>query len=116
MRQAFTRASTEAVQLREEKEALLAKVSGLKMSIHTNEILDDLIEPMAGKVFWFMCLYCVGVGLLVVASASWSVQSGRGALSDGVLKLLVGSTAVTVIGLVGTIVAGIFANARRRSN
>ena len=64
---------------------------------------------MANKIFAFMCWYCIFVGSLLIVNISKSL------LPVKLLTVLVGSTAVTVVGLVGTIVAGIFSGARRHS-
>jgi hypothetical protein len=74
-------------------------------------ILNQLITPYASKTFWFMCIYCSFVGLVLLANA---VGSFKLPISDGVMQILVGSTAVTVIGLVGMVLTGIFVGARKR--
>lgn len=75
----------------------------------TVDILDSLIEPMARRSFNFMCAYCGAVGTLVTLHG-FKVRSFQ--LPDTVLQFLVGSTAVTVIGLVGMVLTGIFIGAR----
>jgi hypothetical protein len=58
-----------------------------------------------------MCLYSAGVAFLLLLSGG-NVNGFY--LEKDVLVLLVGSTAVTVIGLVGMVLTGIFVGARGR--
>jgi hypothetical protein len=95
----------------EEKVNLQAAHDKLESRVKTTEILDDLIEPYAFKTFWFMCSYCAFVALALCAHG-WGWGSFK--LPDSVLDFLVGSTAVTVIGLVGMVLTGIFVGARQR--
>jgi hypothetical protein len=81
----------------------------LKRRISTSKLLDDMIQPYADRAFTFMCVYCGVVGLMLFASGN----PGGFWLSDTVLSYLVGSTAVTVIGLVGMVLTGIFVGARK---
>ncbi|MEQ1900260.1 MAG: hypothetical protein ABL866_05960 [Devosia sp.] len=102
LREAFTRVSEEKAQLQVELDALAKKV-------RTLEILDDLIEPYAKRAFAFMCCYCGAVGIILLLHGfrhRWFF------LPESVLDFLVGSTAVTVIGLVGMVLTGIFVGAR----
>lgn len=76
-----------------------------------NEILNSLIEPYAGKAYWFMCSYCFIVAIMLLLHG-FSISNFT--LPESVLQFLVGSTAVTVIGLVGMVLTGIFVGARRQ--
>lgn len=102
LRDAFVRLSEENATLKEDLEVTRKRV-------RTIEILDDLIEPMAKRSFGFMCAYCGAVGALVTLHGFklWSFS-----LPESVLQFLVGSTAATVIGLVGMVLTGIFVGAR----
>lgn len=89
----------------------------LKRKLHHAEIenntrseLNSLIRPMATKTFWFMAFYSLGVGCVVVADGVGLHFS----LPESVLNYLVGSTAVTVIGLVGMVVTGVFLGGKRK--
>tara|TARA_R110002126_G_scaffold274922_1_gene420203 strand:+ start:269 stop:697 length:429 start_codon:yes stop_codon:yes gene_type:complete len=93
-----------------EKDALQAELDQTKKRIRTIEILDELIEPYAKKAFIFMCVYCGVVAALLVLDGFNICQFS---LPENVLKFLVGSTATTVIGLVGMVLTGIFVGARR---
>ncbi|WP_461658208.1 hypothetical protein [Methylorubrum aminovorans] len=95
-------ATTKKCQLEEELQRERSKNT-------TRAILDDLIKPFADRVFAFMCGYSAIVGCFVF-------YHGLGLgfkLPDTVLNYLVGSTAVTVLGLVGTVLTGIFVGARK---
>jgi hypothetical protein len=93
-----------------EKEALAEKLDQTEKRVRTVEILDELLEPMATKAFWFMCAYCAAVGALVAFHGFGFCEF---ALPESVLQFLVGSTATTVIGLVGMVLTGIFLGARK---
>ncbi len=58
-----------------------------------------------------MCVYCGGVWLMLMLRGFEDLGFR---LPDSVLQLLVGSTAVTVIGLVGMVLTGVFVGARSR--
>lgn len=93
-----------------EKDELQAELEETRKRVRTIEILDDLIEPMANKAFVFMCAYAGIVALLLILHGFTGIPF---TLPDSVLEFLVGSTAVTVIGLVGMVLTGIFVGARR---
>lgn len=93
-----------------EKDELQADLEETQRRVRTIEILDDLIEPMANKAFWFMCAYAFVVAVILALDGFEEVAFD---LPDSVLEFLVGSTAATVIGLVGMVLTGIFVGARR---
>lgn len=64
---------------------------------------------MANRSFRFMCVYCAVVGEMVPFHG---FKLFRFQLPASVLNFLVGSTAATVIGLVGMVLTGIFVGAR----
>lgn len=82
----------------------------LKKQINTSIILDRLIKPFAVATFMVVCLYCLCVAATLVVHG---LDYVRRPLSDTVLQTLVGSTAVTVIGLMGMVLTGIFVGARK---
>lgn len=89
-----------------ELDALRAQVEA-----ETARTLNDLIKPSAERAFRFMWWYCGSVlGLLLL--------HGFGILGFNLpasaLDYLVGSTAVTVLGLVGMVLTGIFIGARKK--
>lgn len=93
-----------------ERDDLQAELEKTRKRVRTVEILDDLIEPFAHKAFWFMCFYCGIVGEMLLFHG---FKLFGFSLPDSVLQFLVGSTATTVIGLVGMVLTGIFVGARR---
>jgi hypothetical protein len=95
----------------QEKAELELELDRLKRANRASEILDNLIEPFANKTFYFMCTYCAFVGLIVILNAFGCFSRQ---ISDSVAQILVGSTAVTVIGLVGMVLTGIFVGARNK--
>lgn len=100
------------VQVSEEKDALQQELDATRKRVRTVEILDELIEPYAKRSFWFMCIYCGIVALMLLMHGC--ANSGF-KLPESVLQFLVGSTATTVIGLVGMVLTGIFVGARGRN-
>ncbi|MBY6044147.1 hypothetical protein [Phaeobacter italicus] len=100
---AFSRVTEENAALKEENAALQTRA-------RTTEILDDLMKPYAEKAFIFMCSYSAFVGLFLLMNAFGCFQQK---VETSVLEFLVGSTAVTVIGLVGMVLTGIFVGARK---
>ncbi len=106
----FNTVSNEKIDLQREVERLMSRTAELERTVRTNDILDSLIVPMSGKIFWFMCACCLYAGFIIL------VVCIKGNLSVKTLDVLVGSSAITVVGLVGTIVAGIFTGARRGRN
>ncbi|MCZ4351990.1 hypothetical protein O4H61_05635 [Roseovarius aestuarii] len=93
-------------------ENLLLKqaVSNLEQKLKTKDILDGLIEPYALKSFRFMWIYCGFVGVVLLLD-SFKICGFN--MDPTVQAYLVGSTAVTVIGLVGMVLTGIFVGARK---
>ena len=96
-----------------EKDELLAELEATQKRVRTIEILDKLIEPMAHRSFWFMCAYAGVVALLLALHGFTGVAFK---LPDSVLEFLVGSTAATVIGLVGMVLTGVFVGARGKKD
>ncbi len=97
----------------DDKANLQIELDRIKKENRGAEILDGLIEPFANKTFKFMCAYCGFVALLIAMNA---FNCFKRPIADGVLQILVGSTAATVIGLVGMVLTGIFVGARKKRN
>lgn len=94
----------------EENARLQQELSDLRRGTSTIRELDGLIKPSAKNAFRYMSCYSLGSFVLLVLDGSgW----GGFNLDESVLDLLVGSTAVTVLGLVGMVLTGIFVGARR---
>jgi len=85
-------------------------VAELEQKLRTNDILDGLIEPYAGRAFNFMCVFSGFVGSVLLLD-SFNISGFE--MDPTVQAYLVGSTAVTVIGLVGMVLTGVFVGARK---
>lgn len=94
----------------EENSQLKQDLEEADKKVKTTEILDEMLKPSADKAFNYMFLYSFGVFVLILANATGSFENE---IEPEVLKFLVGSTAVTVIGLVGMVLTGIFVGARK---
>ena len=94
----------------EENAALKEEIDELRKKARTTQILDDLMKPYASRAFWFMCGYSSFVGIFLLLDAFGCFKKS---VDTSVLEFLVGSTAVTVIGLVGMVLTGIFVGARK---
>ena len=99
-------------ELSQRYDTLKAEYDRLKASNNTISILNDLMKPSANKAFWYMFAYLGFVGLVLIMNGFGCFKVG---LDTEVLKFLVGSTAATVLGLVGMVLTGIFVGARRHS-
>lgn len=100
---ALARVSDENFQLKQDLDEAEKK-------IRTSEILDNMLEPSAKKAFNYMFAYSGAVGLILLMNGFGCFVN---MLDAEVLKFLVGSTAVTVIGLVGMVLTGVFIGARK---
>ena len=100
--------------LGQENSDLREENQNLRNHKHAAEELNKLIGPYASKAFWFMCSYSAIVALFLACSGAdfWYLEHFE--LDTSVLEFLVGSTAVTVIGLVGMVLTGIFVGARKK--
>ncbi|MDA9062270.1 hypothetical protein N9K23_02765 [Planktomarina temperata] len=85
-------------------------VAELEQKLRTKDILDGLIEPYVGRAFNFMCVYSGFVGSVLLLD-SFNISGFE--MDPTVQAYLVGSTAVTVIGLVGMVLIGVFVGARK---
>ena len=85
-------------------------VAELEQKLRTNDILDGLIEPYAGRAFNLMCVFSGFVGSVLLLD-SFNISGFE--MDPTVQAYLVGSTAVTVIGLVGMVLTGVFVGARK---
>lgn len=97
------------VETADENFALKEEVGRLRIYNGTRQLLDELIKPFAERAFWFMCSYC-GFAAVVLVAHGFHILNFN--LPDQVLGYLVGSTAVTVIGLVGMVLTGVFVGSR----
>ena len=103
--------------LSDENASLKDDLRELKARGNTHEILDSLIWPFAKGAFTFMCVYCAAVfGILIADGTTLQAEWGdEFDIKDTTLNVLLGSTAVSVIGLVGTVLTGVFFGARGKN-
>lgn len=97
----------------EENIGLMDRVAAAERRNATSSILDKLIVPYAKMAFRYMIGYSICVALLLIASGVNAGWFSHFNLPGSTLDFLVGSTAATVIGLVGMVLTGIFIGARK---
>lgn len=97
-------------ELAAELEARDAELNRLKGKKTVEEVRAQMLERYSDNVFWFVVIYCgvVGVMLLLAGFGAWTGF----ALSDAILGIIAGSTAVSVIGLIGMVVSGLFGSSK----
>ncbi len=100
---AFVRVTDENASLKEQNEQL-------KRKSETTGILNSLMVPSATKAFRYMFVYSGSVGVILLMNAFGCFKNP---IPPSVMQVLVGSTAVTVIGLVGMVLTGVFVGARK---
>lgn len=93
--------------LSEDLAAALAENEKLKQFIDV--VKARMLERYVNKVFNFVALYCVAVGVLLLLSGL--PRSGF-RLPTTILGIIAGSTAVSVIGLIGFVITGLFGRSR----
>tara|TARA_R110002074_G_scaffold384791_2_gene565653 strand:- start:188 stop:535 length:348 start_codon:yes stop_codon:yes gene_type:complete len=93
------------VELQEELASLDADNERLSAMQNLDVVRANLMKPYANKVFNFLVAYCTAIGVMLVFAGFrvWGFY-----LSDPILGIIAGSTAVSAIGLVGWVVKGIF--------
>jgi hypothetical protein len=96
-------------QLAAENEQLRAEVDRLTGSQTYEEVRVQMMKPYANKVYWFLVWYCVFVAIVILLCG---FRLGGFQISDTVLGIIAGSTAVSAIGLVGFVVSGLFGSGK----
>ncbi len=86
-------------------ESAEAENQRLKGEVSIEKVKAEMMKPYAGKVFWFVAFYCVGVGGLLLLQG---FKTNGFTLPATVLDIIAGSTATSVLGLIGIIVSGLF--------
>lgn len=84
-----------------EAEAEIARLEG-KQTVEA--VKAELIKPYANKVFWFVVAYCASVGAFLLMDG----LPGGFTLKESTIGIIAGSTAVSVIGLIGMVISGLF--------
>jgi hypothetical protein len=90
-------------------EELDAEVTRLKGKKTFDDVRASMAEPYANKVFGFLVGYCVFVAAVLIMDGFPCFGFH---ISDVVLGIIAGSTAVAAIGLVGFVVSGLFGAAK----
>jgi hypothetical protein len=96
-------------ELQVENAELRMQLDQVEGQLTVEQVKAKMMEPWANKVFTFVCWYCVVLGALVLLSG-FNVCGFS--LSDTVLSVLAGSTAASVVGLVGIVASGLFGGRR----
>lgn len=89
-------------------EAEIERLEGLQT---VEQVKASLLAPYSERVFWFVVGYCAVVGEMLFL-AGWK-QITRFELSDTILAIIAGSTAVAVIGLIGMVISGLFGGGKK---
>ena len=111
--QTETRLRRDLARISEEKEEIRLELQEVRLKLQTKEFIQSLAKPYASKVYWFMATYCTVAGIMLFLDG-FNFSFAIGAkdftfdLETSILQVLVGSTAVSVIGLVGLVVKGVF--------
>lgn len=88
-----------------------AEVARLEAEQTVEQVKARLLRPYSQKVFWFVVGYCAVVAIMLFLSG-WSGRSSF-KLSDTILSIIAGSTAVAVIGLIGMVVSGLYGSGKK---
>jgi hypothetical protein len=85
----------------------LAKTTAEKDSLEQSidAVIARMLKEYVDKVFTFVAFYCAVVGIFLFMAA----LPGDGfSLPESILAIIAGSTAVSVIGLIGLVITGLF--------
>lgn len=95
-------------QIADDNFSLKAEAGALRGRLASKEAIDGLLGPYSNKVYRFLCGYGAGsLGLLLLDGFAYKGF----ALPETVMLAIVGSTAVSAIGLVGLVIRGMFKGA-----
>jgi hypothetical protein len=84
---------------------LKADNKALRDQLDSKKAIEDLLGPTARRAFIFLCCYGFGALLLLLLNG---FHVGGFTLSDTILGLIVGSTAVSAIGVFAAVIRGLF--------
>lgn len=87
-------------------EAKSAELDQIKGKRSFEEVVADMLRPYSDAVYWFVVCYCAAVGGFLLLAGFKKITGFE--LSDTVLGIISGSTAVSVIGLIGMVISGLF--------
>lgn len=82
----------------------------LKAGPDIDAVRARMLEPYVNKVFNFVAAYCAIVAALLIAHG---IKCVGFALPETILAIISGSTAISVIGLIGLVITGLFGAKRR---
>jgi len=92
-----------------ELSARLEEAEAENEALKGKETFDDvrthLLTPVVTNVIRFVICYCVAAGCILIGSGFGHDVFH---LSDTILGIIAGSTAVSVIGLIGMVIGGLF--------
>lgn len=100
-----------ASSLAAELESARAELSALKATKTIDDVRADMLEGYSNRVFWFVAVYCTVVGI-ALGLAGWRHLTSF-EISNTILSIIAGSTAVSVIGLIGMVISGLFGSTSR---
>ncbi|MBR0560034.1 hypothetical protein [Neokomagataea anthophila] len=103
--EAFFSAARESAKYQAELEEQKQKNKAAEHANNAVAQLNLLITPIAKNLFRFICCYCTGVGVMVSGN-KWLC------IPEATLNFMVGSTAVSIFGLFGTILMSVYAGVR----
>lgn len=96
-----------------------AERDALRSEIQMEQFLQSMTSRYSTRVYWFMACYCMFAGaILIFDGFNFAIPnlwiSRRFDVETSVMEILVGSTAVSVVGLTGLVVKGLFDGVRRK--
>lgn len=92
-------------QLADELAKASADLAAERARSDVEKVKAKLLEPYVNKVFNFVAVYCATVAIFIFMSA---LQQPGFKLPESILAIIAGSTAVSVIGLIGLVISGLF--------
>lgn len=92
-------------------EEATAELERIKAKKTVDEVRAGMLEGYSNRVFNFVAIYCGVVGVMIFMAGYTAVTKFR--LSDAILSIIAGSTAVSVIGLIGMVITGLFGSSPR---
>lgn len=84
---------------------LRAENKAVKDQLASKKVIEDLLGPTAKRAFIFLCWYGLGALVLLLLHG---FHFGGFELPDAILGLVVGSTAVSAIGVFAAVIKGLF--------
>lgn len=92
-------------ELAEQLAAKNAELDRLRDQKTVEQVKANILEEYVNKIFVFVSFYCGVVGLFIFLAA---LPGDSFSLPESILAIIAGSTAVSVIGLIGLVITGLF--------